>query len=385
MSELYADIGWKSILHDGEQLCGDHVAIVNTEDGDQICVLADGLGSGVKASILSTLTSKIISTMMAQGLSLEDCVAAIADTLPVDSAKGVAYSTFSIVRIRDNSVAELIQFENPDIICLHGCNTYRYPKELLTIHEKRIYKSEIRLRAGDLLVLMSDGCTNASASNTYNYDWSERDIADYMKIFAPVGYTAKTLATMLADECFRKYGGHPLDDATACVIAIRPRSYVNIFFGPPRDRERQPEMLEAYFSANGKHIVCGGTTAKVVAGYLGKTIKPLQNTAPTDIPPMSELEGVDMVTEGVVTMDRVQKYALDAVGDNELYPQWSAGRDGACRIARLLFEEASDIRFFIGTAINPAHQNPDLPVSFNLKMSIVESLSASLKEMGKQV
>ena len=73
MNNLCADIGYKSVNHFGEQLCGDHVDVVEQGEGSSVIVLADGLGSGVKASILSTLTSKIISTMMAEGLALEGC------------------------------------------------------------------------------------------------------------------------------------------------------------------------------------------------------------------------------------------------------------------------------------------------------------------------
>ena len=103
MNDLCADIGYKSINHYGEQLCGDHVDIVEQDENSTVIVLADGLGSGVKASILSTLTSKIISTMMAQGLSLEDCVETIAATLPICSVRGVAYSTFTIINLKNNN------------------------------------------------------------------------------------------------------------------------------------------------------------------------------------------------------------------------------------------------------------------------------------------
>jgi len=106
MNDLCADIGYKSINHYGEQLCGDHVDVVESNEKTTIIVLADGLGSGVKASILSTLTSKIISTMMAEGIPLEECVATIAATLPVCSVRGVAYSTFTIVHIKNNETAE---------------------------------------------------------------------------------------------------------------------------------------------------------------------------------------------------------------------------------------------------------------------------------------
>ena len=133
MNNLCADIGWKSINHDGEQLCGDHVDIVEPNENSTIIVLADGLGSGVKASILSTLTSKIISTMMAEGLPLEECVKTIAATLPVCSVRGVAYSTFTIIHLINNTTAELIQYDNPHVILLRDCKNYAYREEELNI------------------------------------------------------------------------------------------------------------------------------------------------------------------------------------------------------------------------------------------------------------
>lgn len=387
MSELYADIGWKSINHHGEQLCGDHVDVVEADSHTQVVVLADGLGSGVKASILSTLTSKIISTMISQGMSLEDCVSTIAAALPLDAEKHVAYSTFTIIRITDSREAELIQFDNPSVILLRGYNNYEYPKKPLVIRGKTIYRSTINLREGDVFIAMSDGCTNASASRTYSYDWDRAAIADYMKIFAPVGYTAKTLATMLVDECYQKYGEHPLDDATACVVCVRPRQNVSLMIGPPRSRDDEAAMVSAFLNSPGKHIVCGGTTAKVVAGKMGKEIKPLPNTVPTDIPPMSAIEGIDLVTEGVVTINRVNEYALDNLGENKLYTSWCSGRDGACRIARMLLEESTSIHLFVGQAVNPAHadENPEWAISFTLKMTIVDRLASTLRKLGKVV
>ena len=109
MNNLCADIGYKSINHYGEELCGDHVDIVEPDDASTVIVLSDGLGSGVKASILSTLTSKIISTMLAEGLTIEECVSTIAATLPVCSVRGVAYSTFTIIHLKNNQTAEIIR------------------------------------------------------------------------------------------------------------------------------------------------------------------------------------------------------------------------------------------------------------------------------------
>ena len=385
MNNLCADIGWKSINHAGEQLCGDHVDIVEQGENSTVIVLADGLGSGVKASILSTLTSKIISTMMAADLPLEECVSTIAATLPICSERGVAYSTFTIIHLIENHTAELIQYDNPQVIVLRDCQDWDYPKSELNIGGKKIYKSVIKLQENDIFVAMSDGCPHAGIGLAYNFGWKRENIIDFMETFAHVGYTAKTLSTMLVDECNKQYGYEPGDDATACVIHIRKRAPMNILFGPPRNRDDCNRMMSLFFSKEGKHIVCGGTTSSIAAQYLGKPVKASLTFDHSDVPPIAEVEGIDLVTEGVITINKVIEYARDALDKNELYEQWSTKRDGASLICRLLFEEATDINFYVGRAVNPAHQNPELPINFNIKMNLVEELTACLKKMGKRI
>ncbi len=385
MNNLCADIGWKSINHEGEQLCGDHVDIVEQNENSTVIVLADGLGSGVKASILSTLTSKIISTMMAEGLSLEECVSTIAATLPICSVRGVAYSTFTIIHLINNETAELIQYDNPHVILLRDAKNFDYPKNELNINGKQIYKSVISLQENDIFIAMSDGCPHAGIGLAYNFGWRRDDIIDFMETVSDLGYTAKTLSTMLIDECNKQYGYHPGDDATACVVRIRKREPMNLLFGPPRNRDDCDRMMSLFFSKEGKHIVCGGTTSSIAAKYLGKPVRATLNFEQSDVPPIAEIEGVDLVTEGVITINKVIEYAKDALDKNELYEQWSIKQDGASRICRLLFEEATDINFYVGRAVNPAHQNPDLPINFNIKMNLVEELSSCLKQMGKRI
>ncbi len=385
MNDLCADIGYKSINHVGEQLCGDHVDIVEQADGSTVIVLADGLGSGVKASILSTLTSKIISTMLAAGLPIEECVAAIAATLPVCSVRGVAYSTFTIIHLLDNETAELIQYDNPHVILIRHEQNYDYPKTEMNIGGKKIYKSVIKLQEDDIFIAMSDGCPHAGIGMSYNFGWKREDIAAFMETMSVAGYTAKTLSTILIDEVNRLYGGKPGDDATACIVRIRKRVPMNLLFGPPSNRDDCNRMMSLFFSKAGKHIVCGGTTSSIAAKYLGKPLKATLSFERSDVPPIAEIEGVDLVTEGVITVNRVVEYAKDYLENNESYAEWSMQRDGASQISRLLFEEATDINFYVGRAVNPAHQNPDLPINFNIKMNLVEELSACLKKMGKRI
>ena len=385
MNDLCADIGYKSVNHYGEELCGDHVDVVEQDENSTVIVLADGLGSGVKASILSTLTSKIISTMMAEGLPIEECVSTIAATLPVCSVRGVAYSTFTIIHLKNNETAEIIQYDNPQVIVIRDDENYDYPKTEMNIGGKKIFKSVIKLRENDIFVAMSDGCPHAGIGISYNFGWKREDIISFMETLAPVGYTAKTLSTILVDECFKLYGGKPGDDATACIVRIRKREPMNLLFGPPSNRDDANRMMSLFFSKEGKHIICGGTTSSIAAKYLNKPIKASLNFEKADVPPIAEIEGVDLVTEGVITVNKVVEYAKDYLGENEHYEHWSLKRDGASLISRLLFEEATDINFYVGRAINPAHQNPDLPINFSIKMNLVEELSACLKKMGKRI
>lgn len=385
MNELCADIGYASINHYGEQLCGDHIEIREQGDDSEVIVLADGLGSGVKASILSTLTSKIISTMMSEGLELRDCVETIAATLPICSERGVAYSTFTMIHLVENREVEIIQYDNPKVILLRDGQSYNYPVSEVTLCEKKILQTRMKLRKGDIFVMMSDGCPHAGMGESYNFGWQRDDIAKYMESICDVGYTAKTMATMLIEECNKLYGGKPGDDASACVIRVRHRVPVNLLFGPAVRRDDDRSMMSLFFSKEGKHVICGGTTAKIASKYLDKPLKPTLDYETSDIPPVSELEGADLVTEGVITMSRVVDYAKNLLGSNNLYAEWGYRHDGASLLSRILFEEATDVNLMLGRAVNPAHQNPDLPINFNIKMYLADELAESLRKMGKRV
>ena len=400
MNNLCVDVGWSSLNKHGEQLCGDHIEIraQNTQKTNNppgvkliqdkeslVFVLADGLGSGVKANILSTLTAKIISTMMAHSMSLKECVLTIASTLPVCQKRGVAYSTFSIIRITNNEEAEIIQYDNPDVILLRNGINYDYNKEKIIIDGKTIYKSKLSLELNDIFVVMSDGAIHAGIGNTLNFGWQRENIVKYLEESYNEDNSAKTISTLLLDVCDSLYGYEPGDDTTIAAIKMRQKQIVNLLIGPPHDPVDDNKMLDLFFSKDGKHIVCGGTTSSIAARYLGGEIKTNLEYIDPEIPPIAEIEGIDLVTEGVITINRVLQYAQSFLQDNKCYVEWSSKIDGASLISRMLFEEATDINFFVGKAINPAHQNPDLPIQFSIKMRLIDELAACLKKMGKKI
>lgn len=385
MNDLCADIGWRSLNKYGEQLCGDHVDIVEQGDQSTVVVLADGLGSGVKASILSTLTAKIISTMMAEGLPIEECVNTIAETLPVCSQRGIAYSTFTILRVLNNQEAEIIQYDNPEAVLFRDGVYCPIPCVQMQIQGKMILRSRVELKENDVFLLMSDGAVHAGIGHSLNFGWDRKDIISFMEPFAAAGFTAKALTSLLLEECSNLYGGKPGDDTTVCTLRIRRRTPVNLLIGPPANPDDCSRMMALFFSKEGKHIVSGGTTSALAAEYLHEELVPTLHYPDPDIPPVATIRGVDLVTEGVLTVSRVLAYAKDYLSENTLYDHWSSSADGASTIAVLLFEEATDINFFVGKAINPAHQNPDLPIGFNIKMRLVEELADCLKQMGKRI
>lgn len=385
MNNLCTDVGYLSINKYGEQLCGDHVEIVEGNDQSCVMVLADGLGSGVKANILSTLTSKIISTMMASHMTIEDCVTTVASTLPVCEKRGIAYSTFTIIHVVDNKTAEVIQYDNPHVILLRNGINCDYDKISMQIGDKNIFKSKIELSPGDVLVAMSDGAVYAGVGRTLNFGWQRQNIIEFLEAMYETSFSPKMVATILMDQCSQLYGGTPGDDTTIAAVKIRKRQPINLMIGPPSDPNDLNKMMALFFAKDGKHIVCGGTTSTLAANYLGKEMKTGLDYPDPEIPPTCKIEGIDLVTEGVITINRVLYYARNCLEDNTCYTQWSYREDAASLIARFLFEEATDINFYVGRAINPAHQNPNLPINFSIKMRLIDELSDCMKKMGKRI
>lgn len=384
MRNVFLEDGFVSLKKYGEELCGDRVMTI-TDDCYSTIVLSDGLGSGVKANILSTLTAKILVTMMAQGMPISECVTTIANTLPVCKERQVAYSTFTILQVDKGGDAYLVQFDNPDAIFLRGGRHVDYDYTSRTIAGKEIHESSLKVRTGDMFVLMSDGVIHAGVGQSLNFGWQHENVVEYAeKHYAP-DMSAKSLAAQIVGACRDLYLGVPGDDTTIAALKVREREVVNLMIGPPADRADDARVCQLFFSKEGKKIVCGGTTSNMVSRFLGQPLVPELDYADPSVPPIARIEGVDLVTEGVITIGKVLETAQAywSVSDSDI--DWKHKRDGASRICKLIFEEATDINFFVGRAVNPSHQNPDLPININIKMRLIEDLAECLKRMGKKV
>ena len=379
------EYGWLSVNHVGEQLCGDNVAVVEPDSKTQVLVLADGMGSGVKANILSTLTATMMSTLLANNVDFDDCVSTILSTLPECKVREANYCTFTAIRVSEEGrYVHIYNYDNPEPFLLHNGKSEPLYFTRSEISGKMIDQCSFEAELNDCVVMMSDGCIPAGAGVTLNYGWELPQIMNFMQANYRPDASAKALATMLVDRCDNLYENKPGDDTTCAVVRIREKKQANVMFGPPANPADDEKAASRFFGGEGTHIVCGGTTAKVAAKYLGKEVLPDSVNMDETIPPMSIIDGVDLVTEGLITLRRVLEYAEDYLGRNSRYFDWSCSLDGASLIACALFEEATDIHFYVGCAINPAHQDEEA-VGYKLKMKVVEELAGRLKEMNKKV
>jgi hypothetical protein len=385
INKLICDIGCLSINHFGEQLCGDHIEIVKN-DSTTILVLADGLGSGVKANILSILTAKTLSTMIANNVAIKECVLSIAQTLPICLERNIAYSTFTIIKITDSTFVEIYNYDNPLPFAIVDGRVKNLDYSVSIIDGKRIYHTKYTASKDDLFVLMSDGVLHAGIGAKLNFGWSIKEIQSFLESLYRTSYSAKSLSTVLLDHVNRLYDEQPGDDATCAIIKIKERNAVNLLIGPASNRDDDEKMLSLFFSKAGKHIVSGGTTSNVVSRYLKMSLNYALEYSDKTIPPIAHIEGVDLVTEGVVTINKVLDNARDLLyNNNKAYFYWCYKQDGASLISKILFEEATDINFFVGCAVNPAHQDPSMKVNIAIKLQLIDELSKLLKEMGKNI
>lgn len=383
---IYFDSAYKSLIKFNEELCGDMVEIVKNDDCF-IVVLSDGLGNGVKANILSTLTSKIISTMMKEGASIEDTVDTVVHTLPVCNIRKVAYSTFSILQIRYDKKAYLVEFDSPGCILIHDGKLKPITYNEREISGKIIKEARFDIEVGDILTLISDGVIYAGIGVLLNLGWHWGNVSRFVAKKAKIETSSSRLVNSILETCNQLYMDKPGDDTTAAVIKIIPKKIVSIYSGPPIDRDNDEKLVNDFMKTEGIKIVCGGSSANIVSRILKEEIVVQIDYTDPEVPPIASIKGIDLVTEGVLTLKRtvdILQSCLNFPMDKANFELIDAN-NGAANIAKILMEECTHLNLFIGKKINPAHQNPNLPVNLSIKMRILDDLYELMKQAGKVV
>ena len=384
---IYIDAYWRSLNKYGEELCGDRVQIRRGEKCF-VMVLADGLGSGVKANILSTLTSTIISEMIVSGMALADAVETITATLPVCQERGIAYSTFSIVQIFSNGNTYIAEFDGPDVVIMRDDQIYRSAREKMVMNGRQIYVSSMHAEPGDRFVVFSDGVLHAGVGMALNFGWGQKEVEEYLQEQVRRNDTASETTRLLLANVNYLYGGKPGDDSTAVCLRVIPLTETIVMVGPPSHPEDDEKVVHRLLSATGKKACCGGTTSQIVARVTGRalTTDGLMSMKP-DVPPKGFIEGIDLVTEGVLTLQKVARYLEKAAGDVSFREELmlSKDTDGATMLAKMLLS-ASGITFMVGLSDNPAHDAIAYsPISLNAKIALIKEMAENLKKVGKIV
>ncbi len=380
--ENFYDIYSQSLTKHDEELCGDKVKFTKG-DKKSIIVLSDGLGSGVKANILATLTTEMLITMLAADLPLKEVIETIAGTLPRCKIRKIAYATFTIITI-DNSTSKfkVINFDNPPIFLFKKGVIQKVEAKTEVILDKKISYCEGYLERGDFLAAISDGVLYAGLGKTMNFGWGWENIAKFIEtIFLTATTNCRDVVEKVMAETRRLYCNHIGDDASFVGVYVRQPKPLMIFTGPPLDPSTDEEYAEKLLSFPGRKVICGGTTGNIVASYMGETIEIEIDTMTRELPPIGKLKGIDLVTEGILTISKTKELLQNCECDITRLPNT---RNSATLLAKEILE-ADSIYFLVGQQINDFYQNPLLPKNISIRRSLIEDLVKLLREHQKDV
>lgn len=378
----FIDFASGSLIKHGEELCGDN-ALFYVDNDMSVAVLSDGLSSGVKANILATLTSTIALTMIKNGLTIEETVETIIQTLPVDAEKNIAYSTFTIIKITDHNKAYIAEFDGPETFFLRRGQIERIHYDEKNICGKLVREASIDLKENDVLVFVSDGALYASAGQSLNLNWKWEDIAKHLKLNVRESMSAIDIKNNLLGVCNQLYLFEPGDDTTVCAIKVTKPKKVKLFTGPPAKKEDDKKVVDKLMNNADIRIVCGGTTSQIVARELGVEVKSSTEVYDKEVPPIAYIQGVDLVTEGVLTLSKTVEKLKEL--RNELDDEIFNGKDGASQMTKLLYS-ASHIKLLVGRAFNLANAESSIfQRDLELRLHVVSELEKALTNLGKIV
>lgn len=381
----FIDVFHLSLNKFGEELCGDQMEMVDTEDS-KIIVLSDGLGSGVKANILATLTAKIAVTMLKEKASLEDTLETIIKTLPVCSIRKLSYSTFTIIKAFKDGTVHIVEFDNPSFFFLREGRHMEVEKKRHSIYGKIIHESVLKMKPSDYLMVVSDGVVHAGVGKLLNLGWKWDDIRKYVENLSKVRKSAGLIVHEIIGFTNILYDFMPGDDATVFTLTMKEKKKLHLFTGPPRNPADDQLYIEAFGESEGIKVIAGGTTANLIAKGIRKPLVVDIEGITKEHPPIATLEGADLVTEGILTIgeviDILNKFKT---GNASGIVERISGKNGPSRLSKLLIEEATEVVIWMGTAINPAHQEGGFRYDYNLKISQINKLKTLLEGFGKEV
>ncbi len=382
MKTPFIDVDFAQQSKHGQGAAGDvFVSSRLADEGRIVCVLADGLGSGIKANVLATLTATMAMKYVCSEMDIRKAADVIMTTLPVCSQRKIGYSTFTILDIHSDGLIRVVEYDNPPYVLLAGVQRrvvekLRFDIETPSLGRRWLSYSTFRADKGSRLVVYSDGISQSGmGSQCMPLGWTNDSAVGFLteQIRRFPDISARRLSREMVSRALGHDGYCAKDDISCAVVNFRDPRRLLVLTGPPIDRAKD-KLLTAEFEAfSGKKVICGGTTANIVARELGRVVTMDLSRFDRQVPPMSRLEGVDLVTEGTLTMSCAaelleQGQDPDGMGDN-----------AAVRLVRY-FLESDIIHFISGTKINEAHQDPNLPVELDIRRNLIRHIVRILNE-----
>lgn len=364
----------------GNKVCGDvflSKKIVN--ENRSIAILSDGLGSGIKANVLATMTASMALNFTIINEPISRTAKTIMNTLPVDAERQISYSTFSIVNIDSDGETRIVEYDNPTFFLIRNHEIINVEPEPFFIEsggeEKKLFRYTFQAQKEDRIILLSDGITQSGiGSAEFPFGWSEKNVKAYvLQILAKEPeISAKDLSKRILEKA-RIYDGLKFkDDASCTAIYFRSPRRLLLCSGPPYHKESDEQLAATVNNFEGKRIICGGTTAQIISRENDTPIEAGLIALDSDLPPESKLKGVDLVTEGILTIGKVVEILEHNLPIND--PKYGA----AGKVVNLLLEN-DYINFLIGTKVNNAHQDPNLPVELEIRRSVLKKMAAILE------
>jgi hypothetical protein len=376
--ESFIDVDFCQQAKHGQVVSGDvFLSRKIKEEGRIISVLSDGLGSGVKASVLANLTATMAVRYTSAFVDVRRSAKTIMDTLPICETRKISYSTFTIVDLDEDGRTRVIEHGNPPLVLLRGRESMPIGRTQITLEkwkDRVINYSEFDTRLGDRIVYFSDGVSQSGLGRAgFPLGWGPDRVTGFIseQISRENEISSRELSHRLVAEALANDGHAAKDDITCGAIYYRHPRRLLVVTGPPFNRERDGELAELVRTFNGRKAVCGGTTAGIVSRLLNRPVSMSLARLDPDIPPGAVMNGVDLVTEGTVTLARVAELLEHGVNDT--------GRKNPAFDMIALMLESDIVEFVVGTRINEAHQDPNIPMELDLRRNIVRKMTALLE------
>ncbi len=379
---FYIEVGSAQRNHMGERICGDiFLSEKVKEEGRTVVVLSDGMGHGVKANLLATLTATMALNFTKEHKDAHKIAEIIMNTLPVCSERKISYATFTVMDIDEDGQCTILNYDNPDAIIVRQEEEYQPKWQHITLEaddrsEKEIRACTFKAQKEDRILLMTDGITQSGlGKGKYLLGWGFENVEMHILslIKEQPDVSAAKLASMVVNKAHANDGYQAKDDTSAVVVYFRDPRRLLICSGPPYEKKKDKELAAIVKNFNGKKILCGGTTADIVSRELTIPIEDSLEFDDPDLPPVSFMKGIDLVTEGILTLSKTAEI-LDKYSSRT-----DLGKGPADSIVRQILE-SDEIHLLAGTAINVAHQDPNLPVELEIRRSVIKKIARILEE-----